>query len=771
VLIRLKSIQDYPLLVNSIATYNIQSVNLCDFDERTYLLTIDKSSNKDAMQIANELYETEMFEYAEPNLIHFIKFETNDTYFPDQWALNNTGQYGGTAGIDIKANQAWTITTGSPDVRIAILDLGVDLTHPDLETNLLTGFDATGGSGNGAAVNNIAHGTACAGIAAAIGDNDEGIAGVAYGCNILPVRIATTTSGWTSAESQYIASGINWARANGASVISMSFTCVETDILNTAISNAITSGRNNNGCVLIAATGNDNLSTVGYPARHTNVIAVGAISPCGERKSYSSCDEESWGSNYGTNLDVVAPGVLIPTTDLQGSAGYNPNLPIHTGNGGNIVTSDYTDQDYTVWFNGTSAACPHVAGVAALILSANPDLTQAQVRSIIESTAQKVGGYNYQTTARRPNGTWHQEMGYGLVDAYAAVMVAANFPILVGASTICSSSAIYTLSPGSATSWSVAPTSAFSVTASNATSATVKALNYAGTQGTLTAIVNGVAVTKIVQTCTFNVSISGPSTACYSTTVTFTVTGAPAGYTWSNSSNLTLLSTSGNTASFRAGTATGSAWVRILVNGVQAAQHNFSIAETPAGTIISYNGVYSSPGTYLFSASGVPSNIADLNIQWELIPSICYSTLYAGRNPVISFNVHGSHILKMRYSGTCGYSPYATKSISVTGGSNNCYSLLSAYPNPASSVLDIEIEEELQTMLQSSSSAAISSPESVYRVRLVSVQTGAVEYNQVLSSSSGNLSVNVSTIPDGLYNLTLTQGSTMLHSETILIQH
>jgi subtilisin family serine protease len=429
VLIRLKSIQDYPLLVNSIATYNIQSVNLCDFDERTYQLTIDKSSNKNAMQIANELYETEMFEYAEPNLIHFIKFETNDTHFPDQWALNNTGQYGGTVGIDIKANQAWTITTGSPDVRIAILDLGVDLTHPDLQANLLTGFDATGGSGNGAAVNNIAHGTACAGIAAAIGNNNKGIAGVAYGCKILPVRIATTTSGWTSAESQYIASGINWARSNGASVISMSFTCVETNVLNTAISNAINYGRNNNGCVLVAAAGNSNVSSVSYPARHADVIAVGAISPCGERKSYSSCDGESWGSNYGTNLDVVAPGVKIYTTDIQSSAGYNQS----NGTAGNYYAS----------FNGTSAACPHVAGIAALILSVNPNLTQAQVRQAIESTCTKLPGYGFSNDSNHPNETWNEEVGHGLVNAYAALQ--ALPPTILGSSIVpCDGYATYT---------------------------------------------------------------------------------------------------------------------------------------------------------------------------------------------------------------------------------------------------------------------------------------------------------------------------------------
>jgi subtilisin family serine protease len=95
--------------------------------------------------------------------------------------------------------------------------------------------------------------------------------------------------------------------------------------------------------------------------------------------------------------------------------------PIHPFSCGTKVSSDYTDQDYTVWFNGTSAAAPHVAGVATLILSVNPNLTALQVRNIIESTAQKVGGYSYQSTSAHPNGTWHQEMGYGLVNAYAAV--------------------------------------------------------------------------------------------------------------------------------------------------------------------------------------------------------------------------------------------------------------------------------------------------------------------------------------------------------------
>lgn len=86
------------------------------------------------------------------------------------------------------------------------------------------------------------------------------------------------------------------------------------------------------GCVVIFASGNDN-NGVNYPANsNPNILTVGAMSPCGERKNPNSCDGENWGSNFGTELDIVAPGVLIPTTDRQGNNGYNPNLPIHTNN-------------------------------------------------------------------------------------------------------------------------------------------------------------------------------------------------------------------------------------------------------------------------------------------------------------------------------------------------------------------------------------------------------------------------------------------------------
>jgi subtilisin family serine protease len=683
-LIRLKSVQDYLLLVNSIATYSIQSVKLCDFDERTYLLTVDKSSNKDAMQIANELYETGMFEYAEPNLIHFIKFETNDTYFPEQWALNNTGQYGGTAGTDIKANQAWTVTAGSPDVRIAILDIGVDLTHPDLQANLLTGFDATGGSGNGAAVNNLPHGTACAGIAAAAGNNNEGIAGVAYGCHILPVRIATTNSGWTSTESQYIASGIDWARTNGASVISMSFTCVETDVLNTAISSAVTSGRSNDGCVLIASSGNNNSSIVGYPARNTNVIAVGAISPCGERKSTTSCDGETWwGSNYGTNLDVVAPGVDIYTTDIQGNAGYNTT----SGTAGNYYAS----------FNGTSAACPHVAGIAALILSVRPDLTQVQVRQAIESTCTKLSGYSFSTNSNHPNGTWNSEVGHGLVNAYAAL-------------------------------GSIAPV------------------------------------------------ISGPSTVC-SGNATFTVNNAPSSYTWGYSSSLTLVSTSGNTATFsKSGSGGENVSVRIISGGITVATKNFLMGGSPYIEDTELNNKLVSTGCengyrygLVVNSSSWSSLMGVNQFEWRSTSSSFTFEPY----PVTGYvNVPGDKVritsvsgnsgsIEIRAHNACGWSGWVWAA-AITSSCSSYYSM-SASPNPVSSTLDISItsnedasqSQSNQSQISSAKGSAVSVPE--YEIKLFT-NTGSL-VRQTTVQNAGNISMNVSDLPAGLYILHVHDGS------------
>jgi hypothetical protein len=142
---------------------------------------------------------------------------------------------------------------------------------------------------------------------------------------------------------------------------------------------------------LVFASGNQS-PAIDYPANsNPNIITVGAIASSGNRSSFSG---------FGNELDVVAPGSsILSTIPNQGTASWN----------------------------GTSMAAPHVAGIAALILSVNPDLTVQEVNTIIESTAQKVGGYSYSNNSNRPNGIWNNEMGYGLVDAYAAVQMAQQF--------------------------------------------------------------------------------------------------------------------------------------------------------------------------------------------------------------------------------------------------------------------------------------------------------------------------------------------------------
>ena len=391
------------------------------FVENQFLISVSKNAKLNAMEMSRLFYETDFFEFSEPNFIVFNAFQSNDTHFSEQWPLKNIGQNGGVSGVDIKAEQAWAIALGT-NIKVAVLDVGVDLTHPDLKANLLSGYGhLSSGSGTGAAVaTDDNHGTACAGIIGAIKDNAKGTAGVAPNCKIMPARVGTGNS----INIDYAAAAIDWAWQNGADVISNSWGggSAYQPIID-AINRATSQGRGGKGCVVVFSSGNNNASTVNFPANLSNVIAVGAIDRCGTRSGRidiipKSCDP--WcttcypGSAYGTDLNIVAPGTNVYTTDRQGSAGYN--------------TTSGIAGDYYCCFGGTSAACPHVAGVAALVLSANPNLTGAQVRNIIESTAKKVNPnnntYTYQTMSGHPNGTWNSEMGYGLVDAYAAVSAA-----------------------------------------------------------------------------------------------------------------------------------------------------------------------------------------------------------------------------------------------------------------------------------------------------------------------------------------------------------
>jgi subtilisin family serine protease len=339
----------------------------------------------------------------------------NDPFVAQQWAMAQIQAGGpGTTG--------WDLSTGT-GVTVAVLDTGVDLTHPDLSIPnqgiRLDTMMPTGAPQGPASI--IGHGTCCAGLVAGRFNNAQGVAGVAGGADILPIAFVN----WTDAE---VAAGINWGAANGASVISMSFgqyapgdgfgpTGWNFAIIDPAITNAVDVV----GVVLVAATGNENTGNINrYPARNPRVIAVGGSDQSDNRKSPASPDGECWGANFGPGVSVVAPCVLNPTTDIQGNPGFNMNGGPATIACVNYPSTGDAAGDYFLQFDGTSSATPIVAGLAAAIRGAYPALTNLEVRELIDRTADKVGGA-YADAAGFPNGTRNNEMGYGRVNMFRAL--------------------------------------------------------------------------------------------------------------------------------------------------------------------------------------------------------------------------------------------------------------------------------------------------------------------------------------------------------------
>jgi len=432
ILVKLSSPGDYSDLARMVNDHNCTILNENEFV--TGLFTVAVPKKGDVLKVANLFHKSGLFEYAEPDFIKFLNRLSNDPLFSTQWSLENLGTTtypGGTVDSDMDVVEAWDTTMGNSSIKIAVLDEGVDLAHPDLINNLLPGYDATGLGSNGGPSNDDAHGTACAGIIAAQANNSIGMAGVAPNCKIIPVRIAygNGSGGWITSDT-WIGNAINWAwQTANADILSNSWGggSPSTTITN-AFTSAVTLGRSGLGAPVLVAAGNSD-GAVSFPATLSNIICVGAMSMCNERKSTTSCDGETWwGSNYGAELDVMAPGVKIVATDISGTAGY--------------VTGDYTST-----FNGTSSATPNAAGVMALILSQDVSLSEGQARILLESSCEKVGGYAYASTSGYPNGTRHNEMGYGRVNAHNALILLSGgcfSPFNLTASNVGSSSATIT---------------------------------------------------------------------------------------------------------------------------------------------------------------------------------------------------------------------------------------------------------------------------------------------------------------------------------------
>lgn len=292
---------------------------------------------------------------------------------------------------------AWAVTRGSRGVKVAVLDEGVDTAHAALHAAVVAERDFIGDNGLSAMPSgDDAHGTACAGV---IVSRQPSCPGVSPGCSLIAARIAMGDGqdGWIF-EDQATADAIDWAWNEGAAVLSNSWGGgLPSDAIRRAFERARTRGRGGKGAVVVIAAGNDQ-GAIDFPGNLPEYITVGASTPADERKTKTSSDCETWwGSNFGETLSVLAPGVFIQTTDITGSLGYSRSA-------------------FTRTFNGTSAATPHVAGAAALMLSANPTLSADEVKHYIERTAHRIGSRT----------GWTPTCGWGRLDVGSAVPAVAS---------------------------------------------------------------------------------------------------------------------------------------------------------------------------------------------------------------------------------------------------------------------------------------------------------------------------------------------------------
>jgi len=355
--------------------------------EHDWMPDVDRATSKDrngfeVLNASNSLAALPQTLFAEPDMMFTGHHHAtpNDPMYGDLWGLNNTGQLGGMVNSDMNIAEAWDVTAGSSAIINVVIDVGVDLTHPDLNlfapSNDLTGNGTLGGPGN----NCDNHGTAVAGCIAARINNSLGVVGAAPGCRVASARCFVSNlvcDGSWSGTASFTVNALTWAQSIGARVTNNSngygFTSASID---TAYSNT-----RNAGIIHFASAGNNGTGIIGYPASLPTVDAVAAMDRFGNRAGFSQ---------FGVNLAFCAPGVAIGSTDRQGAFGYSSN-------------------DYNV-VDGTSFASPYASAVACLILSRNSALNVAQVESIMQNSIRDLGPAGYDTG-----------FGYGYVNAQGAL--------------------------------------------------------------------------------------------------------------------------------------------------------------------------------------------------------------------------------------------------------------------------------------------------------------------------------------------------------------
>lgn len=395
-----------------IKKYNLKIKNKLVFATNAWFVEAEEGTGLKVFEIADKLLKEKEVEYCHPELVQERRFKV---IHPLQWHLAKTTIGGKTVDAHVNIEKAWQRTRGK-GATIAVIDDGVDVDHPEFAGRIVHPYDATENNDNPRPKSqDDNHGTSCAGMACAAGLND-GASGVAPEAKLMPIRLRSGLGSMAEANA------FVWAADKGADVISCSWGPTDgewwnpgdavhnrltmlPDSTRLAMDYALTKGRGGKGCVILFAAGNGNEDTKndGY-ASYPGVIAVAACNDTGRRSVYSDFGESVW--------------VCFPSGDF----GYKPfqhPAPISQGLRTTDRLSDqgYDPTDYTNTFGGTSGACPGAAGTVALMLSANPNLTQPEVKKLLSRSCRRIdeAGGEY-----GPNGhsIWY---GYGRIDAGLAV--------------------------------------------------------------------------------------------------------------------------------------------------------------------------------------------------------------------------------------------------------------------------------------------------------------------------------------------------------------
>jgi thermitase len=372
-------------------TKKIRSGKIVELPDLSQLVLLEFPKEIDVYSIIEEYRKDPSVEFASPNYIRHI-FTPDDPYYitgpsPDnsqnQWGLYKIWL----ASVESVAS-GWSIEKGTSEVKVAVIDTGVNFNHDDLKgrVNSLEGYDFV--NNDNVALDDHGHGTHCSGIIGAKTDNATGIAGVDWNCKIIPIKAFDSGGGGSDDD---VISAIQWAVSKDADVISMSFGGTDNNpAVEAMISYAATSD-----CVLVAAAGNSNVSTKSYPAAYEKVISVAATGPYDEKASYT---------NYGSWVDVSAPG---------GNNGSGASYYLH------YILSTYPfDQFHNpsntsyAWLAGTSMATPFVAGLAALIRAKYKTMTAESVVQKIIDYSDNIDAYNI---------AYAGALGKGRINAYAAL--------------------------------------------------------------------------------------------------------------------------------------------------------------------------------------------------------------------------------------------------------------------------------------------------------------------------------------------------------------